>query len=394
MIIFLSIMTSFSLFAVIYHHVLYPMLLSWYAKRHPQRTVSPTPRNFAKNSQDCILPTITIIIPAYNEARWIAEKIRNISYLDYPTDKLKVIIACDGCSDNTVEIANNTIQEALCSDTHIEILSQHKNQGKVAILNQFIPQYDSDIIALSDVSALISYDALLIAAKHFENSKIGVVNATYRLLTPSSFGERQYWDYQTKIKQQEATFGNSLGAHGAFYLFRSALFVPLDKDTINDDFILPMSIVEQGYHAIYDPTICAVELDYVDRRDDFSRRLRISAGNFQQLIRLFSLFNPKYKGTAFTFLSGKGLRITMPYFMLMAYIGSWLLINSPFFIFTFICQTVGYVVGILGVILPRICSHKIFQIVAYLITGHTANFIGGINYLFRKLMGLLNRVHQ
>ena len=73
MIIFLSIMTSFSLFAVIYHHVLYPMLLSWYAKRHPQRTVSPTPRNFAKNSQDCILPTITIIIPAYNEARWIAE---------------------------------------------------------------------------------------------------------------------------------------------------------------------------------------------------------------------------------------------------------------------------------------------------------------------------------
>ncbi|SMY32280.1 Beta-monoglucosyldiacylglycerol synthase [Photobacterium malacitanum] len=391
---FLYIMTSVSIIAVIYHHALYPILLSWFAKRHPQKPLAPTPRKFSKSSQDCTLPTVTIIIPAYNEAQWIAEKIRNISYLDYPTDKLKVIIICDGCSDNTVEIANNTIQEALCSDTHIEIFSLLKNKGKVAVLNQFIPQYDSDIIALSDVSALISYDALLIAAKHFENSEIGVVNATYRLLTPSSVGERQYWDYQTKIKQQEATLGDSLGAHGAFYLFRSALFVPLDKDTINDDFILPMSIVEQGHHAIYDPTICAVELDYVDLRDDFSRRLRISAGNFQQLVRLFGLFNPKYKGTAFTFMSGKGLRITMPYFMLMAYIGSWLLISSPLFLVAFICQTLGYIMSILGIILPRIFSHKIFHVLAYLVAGHTANFIGGINYIFRKLTGPLNRVHK
>ncbi|CEO39488.1 glycosyltransferase family 2 protein [Photobacterium kishitanii] len=394
MILFLFIMTSLSIFAVIYHHALYPMLLSWFAKRHPQKPISPTPRKFSKNNQDCTLPTITIIIPAYNESQWIAEKIRNISYLDYPTDKLKVIIACDGCADNTVEIANNTIQEALCSDTHIEVLSLEKNQGKVAILNQFIPQYDSDIIALSDVSALISYDALLIAAKHFEKSYVGVVNATYRLLTPSSVGERKYWDYQTKIKQQEATFGDSLGAHGAFYLFRTSLFVPLDKETINDDFILPMSIVEQGYHAIYDPSICAVELDYVDKKDDFSRRLRISAGNIQQLIRLFSLFNPKYRGTAFTFFSGKGLRITMPYFMIMSYIGSGLLITYPLFLIAFICQTLGYSFGILGIILPRIFSHKSFQILAYLIAGHAANFIGGINYIFRRLIGPLNRVHK
>lgn len=392
--LFLTIMTLISIFAVVYHHALYPIILSWFAKRHPQKPILLTPRKFSKNNQDCRLPTVTIIIPAYNEAQWIAEKIRNISYLDYPTDKLKVIVACDGCSDDTVEIANNTIQEALCSDTHIEVISLTKNKGKVAILNQFIPQYDSDIIALSDVSALISYDALLIAAKHFENCQVGVVNATYRLLTPSSVGERKYWDYQTKIKQQEATLGDSLGAHGAFYLFRTRLFVPLDKETINDDFILPMSIVEQGYHAIYDPTICAVELDYVDKKDDFSRRLRISAGNIQQLIRLCSLFNPKYKGTAFAFFSGKGLRITMPYFMLCSYIGSGLLITYPLFLVAFICQTLGYIFGILGIIFPNIFSHRIFQILAYLIAGHTANFIGGINYIYHKLIGPQNRVHK
>lgn len=394
MTLFLIIITSISIIAVIYHHALYPIILHIISTLYPQKETVFTHRKFYKSKKDRVLPSITIIIPAYNEDQWIADKIYNLSCLDYPSKKLTIIIACDGCTDNTLTIANNTIQEAMCSEVHIEVLSFEKNQGKVALLNQLIPQYHSDIIALSDVSALLSYDSLLISAKHFEDPSIGVVNPTYLLLAPNSEGEKRYWEYQTKIKQQEAILGDSLGSHGAFYLFRSELFTPLDKDTINDDFILPMKIIEQGYRAIYEPNICALELEPSLQDDDFSRRLRISAGNIQQLLRLFPLFNPKYRGTAFTFFSGKGLRVIMPYFMILAYIGSALLLSYPVFLISFIGQTVGYSLGILSFLFPSIFSNKYCQTIAYLIAGHLANFLGGLNYLFNKPTSPWTRIHK
>ena len=390
----LIIITSISIIAVVYHHALYPIFLYWFSKKHPQRSIKITPRGFHQSKKDRILPTVTMIIPAYNEQEWIADKIRNLACIDYPSNKLIIIIACDGCTDDTVVIAHNTIQEAICSDVHIEVLVFDENQGKVALLNQLIPQYNSDIIALSDVSALLSYDALLVAAKHFEDPKVGVVNPTYHLLEPSSEGEKKYWEYQTKIKQQEAVLGSSLGSHGAFYLFRHELFVTLAQDTINDDFILPMKIVEQGYQAIYDPSIRALELERIIQDEDFSRRLRISAGNLQQLLRLFPLLSPKYKGTAFTFFSGKGLRFTMPYFMIMAYIGSALLLSNPLFFIAFIGQTLGYSLGFMGFVFPRIFSNKYCQTLTYLVIGHAANLLGGLNYLFNKPKSSWTRVHK
>lgn len=390
---FIIVITTISIIAVVYHHALYPILLRWLATRYPQQNMQFTPRGFHQSKKDRTLPTITMIIPAYNEQEWIADKIRNLSCLDYPSQKLSIIIACDGCSDDTVNIAYDTIQEAVCSDVHIEVHVFEENQGKVSLLNQLIPQYNSDIIALSDVSALLSYDALLIAAKHFNNPEVGVVNPTYHLLTPISIGEKKYWEYQTTIKQQEAMIGSSLGSHGAFYLFRSELFIPLDNDIINDDFILPMKIVEQGYQAIYDPRMRALELEQVIQEEDFARRLRISAGNLQQLLRLIPLLSPKYRGTAFTFFSGKGLRFTMPYFMIIAYIGSILLLSNPIFLVAFIGQTLGYSIGLFGFIFPSLFSNKYCQTITYLITGHTANFIGGLTYLFNKPMSW-TRVHK
>ncbi len=394
--IFLIILTSISIFAVVYHHALYPLILRWLSNRHPQQDIEIEPRNFEQSSQDKTLPTITMIIPAYNEEEWIADKIRNVACIDYPSDKLMIIIACDGCTDGTVAIAQNTIQEPICEDVHIEVLPFEKNKGKIAMLNDLIPKYNKscDIMALSDVSALLSYDALLIGAKYFEEPTIGVVNPTYCLLDPSSEGEKKYWEYQTKIKQQEAALGSSLGSHGAFYLFRSELFTPLEKDTINDDFILPMRIVQEGYQAIYEPKIRALELEHVEAGQDFSRRLRISSGNLQQLLRLFSLFNPKYKGTAFTFFSGKGLRFTMPYFMIIAYIGSILLLSNPVFMALFIGQTIGYSFGLMGILLPSIFSNKYCQTLSYLIVGHTANLLGGLNYCFNKPKSSWTRVHK
>ncbi|MFA0077933.1 glycosyltransferase family 2 protein [Vibrio artabrorum] len=366
---------------IVYHHAAYPLLLRWYAKRHPTSTVRESARCYKDEQQDCTLPTISILVPAFNEEQWIADKIRNLSALNYPKKKLHVILACDGCTDNTVEIAQMTIQEAICSDIHFEIHDYAQNRGKVAVLNDEMARISSDITALSDVSALISLDALLIAAAHFERDTVGVVNAAYQLCPTGNEGENTYWQYQTAVKQCEASLGSSLGSHGAFYLFRTALFTPLPLNTINDDFILPMQIVKQGYIAEYETQMVALELEASNLKSDFKRRLRISAGNMQQAIRLFGLFNPKFKGIAFAFFSGKGLRLLTPYLMIVCLVCSILLKEHLAFEILLWTQVAVYSIAVCGCIMPQYLINKPISLISYLIIGHYANFIGGIRYL-------------
>ncbi|CAH6865254.1 Glycosyltransferase SypQ [Vibrio chagasii] len=372
----------FSGMLIVYHHAAYPILLRWYAKGHPIRQVEESHRCYKDEKQDCTLPSITILVPAFNEEQWIADKIRNLASLDYPKKKLTVIIACDGCTDNTVEIAQMTIQEAICSDIHFEIHDHTQNRGKVSVVNEEVTNITSDITALSDVSALISLDALLIAAAHFESDNVGVVNATYLLCPTGNEGENTYWQYQTAVKQCEASLGSSLGSHGAFYLFRTSLFEPLPLNTINDDFILPMQIVKQGYIAEYETQMVALELEESNLDTDFKRRLRISAGNMQQAIRLFGLFSPKFKGIAFAFFSGKGLRLLTPYLMIMCLVCSALLNHYLVFEALLWAQIAIYTIGLLGCILPKRLVNKPISLISYLVVGHYANFIGGLRYLF------------
>ena len=383
----LIVLFTFSVILIIYHHAGYPVLLKWYAKTHPLPLIKVRARNYKNQGQDLDLPSITILVPAYNEARWIQDKIRNLACLDYPRDKLKIIIVSDGCTDETVLLAHKTIQEAVCSDTHFEIISHHLNRGKVAVINESMQDIVSDIVGLSDVSALISVDALLIAAEHFNNRNIGVVNPCYQLFSTTNKGEEKYWKYQSLIKKAETTLGSTLGSHGAFYLFRRHLFEPLAVNTINDDFILPMQIVKQGFSAHYDPNMIALELEPSSQNDDFKRRLRISAGNMQQALQLWTLFGPRYMGIAFAFFSGKGLRLLTPYLMLACLTSSVLLSQNLIFFTLLILQLTLYTAALTCYLNPKFQVNTLITLVTYLLSGHLANFIGGLRYL----MGLENR---
>lgn len=177
-----------SAFLIIYHHVGYPLLLKWLPLKPKSNDEGEhfAERHYKASARDNKLPSVTIIIPAYNEEQWIAEKIRNLASLDYPRDKLKVVIACDGCSDKTAEIAQDTIQEAICSDTLFIVNDHSINRGKVALINEEMKHVTSDITALSDTSALVSCDSLLLASQHYQNEKVGVVNATYQIMRTSN----------------------------------------------------------------------------------------------------------------------------------------------------------------------------------------------------------------
>lgn len=354
---------------VVYHHVLYPVLLRSLAARRRGRVRFPA-------GPSCIAPScpsITIIVPAHNEAGVIAAKIRNLNSLAYPADKLHVVLALDGCTDDTAELARNELAK-LQQKVSWRVVEYSNNIGKVAVLNDTISACHTAIIAVSDASAMVGPDALLRAAAHFGNPKVGVVCGTYRIQTPGSEGERTYWDYQTMVKADEAALAAPMGAHGAFYLFRRQLWTRLPADTINDDFILPMRIVLEGQRAVYDKAIVAVELEQSSSEQDFRRRVRIGAGNLQQVLRLIALGDPRRGWIAFVFLSGKGLRAAIPVLLLAAALSTVVLASggSTFYTWVLLAEIAGPVI----VYVWKRPRPRPIEWAYYLIAGHIAAAIG------------------
>ena len=386
-------LTLASMLLIIYHHVGFPLIMRLARGKRTYSEPRLPAMNYAESSFDPLLPSVTILIPAYNEERWIADKIRNLATLDYPREKLRVMIACDGCEDGTAALARSVASEAPCNHLSVEVREFASNRGKVAVVNELMQEIDTEFVALSDVSSLVSVDALQIAAWHFRDPHLGVLNGSYRLLEPGSEGEAAYWAYQRNIKMSEAALGATIGAHGAFYLFRRHLFEPLAPDTINDDFILPMNIVARGYRAGYEPAISILELEGSNLQTDRQRRLRISAGNLQQLIRLKHLLLPRHRGVAFLFLSGKALRVAMPFLMIAAFTGSLLLASgSKFFTALAVAQLLFYGLATWQLLTRRESASRHLKLMAYFLDGHLATLSGIVRYLLGFERGRWKRV--
>ncbi|MCB1772192.1 MAG: glycosyltransferase family 2 protein [Gammaproteobacteria bacterium] len=373
-----------SVVLIVYHHAIYPLLLQWMGRRRKPDSPEPSPAIRDPDADlPADLPSVTVIIPAYNEQDFIADKIRNIGAMDYPPERLAVRLVCDGCSDRTADIARLTAMEPECRHLDFDIIGFAENRGKVAVLNDSVLQATTDIVVLSDVSALVSIDAIQKLAQHFADPRVGVVSSNYQLLNPGSSGEDVYWRYQRQLKQNESVLGGLLGAHGAFYAFRRALFQVFEPDTINDDFILPMRIIAQGYRGVYAPDVNALELECASDQLDTHRRRRIAAGNLQQLLRLRELLRPRYRGVAFAFASGKALRVLMPWLMLIALLGSvYLAPESWLFALLAAGQLFLYGLAAATHLAGETSAGKLRKALYYLVRGHASSLVGSIAYLF------------
>lgn len=361
--------------AVAYHHVAYPVLLRAFGRK--------TDRPVVALRRTMLTPTITLIVPAYQEERYIADKIRNIFGLIYPRNALRVRIVCDGCTDRTVELARAAIAEMEDPVLDIAVIDHAVNRGKVAILNEAIEVADTDLVCLSDASANFAADGLERLARHFADASVGVACGRYALRHPGSEGERTYWDYQTGIKLGEANLGSPMGFHGAGYMFRRDLWHPLEADTINDDFIQPMRIIAAGYRGVYDTAVPTFELERSHPDQEFRRRVRIAAGNMQQALRLFALADPRRPGIAFSFLSGKALRAFTPFLLVLVLVSSLMLAasGSSFFGLLAIAQVAGCMLTVAVLANRSRAWPKQVRLGAYLAEGHLAGLIGAIRYL-------------
>lgn len=292
-------------------------------------------------------PTVSLLVPAYNEADVIEQKIRNSLDLDYPPDKIEILIASDGSTDGTAEIA------ARNSDgSRVRVLAFPVNRGKIATLNDGVRECRGEVIVFSDAAAFLYRDAVRTLVRNFADPEVGAVSGRYTVVKAEDVAigksEDFYWKYETFLKSKESDIASTLGGHGHLHGIRRELYPFPPPGTINDDYIIPVSVLAKRYRAVYEPA--AVVYEEAHEMTGFGRRVRIMAGNFQQLREIKGVLRPFRPLPLFFFLSHKGSRLLVPFAMVAALVANLFLLSSPLYLALFWLQVVFYGMAILGTV--------------------------------------------
>ncbi len=320
--VFFKILFWLLLLALIYTYFGYPALVWIVAKfvrwtpqkRLPVRNKEESPAGSRHiHFRHLDWPRVSLFIPAFNEEKVIRLKIENSLELDYPPDRLEIVVASDGSFDLTNEMI------AAYSAREIRFFNYTDREGKTALINKTIPRLSGDIILMSDASAILDQNAVKELVMNFSDPRVGAVSGVYEFekwdRSVRGKGEWLYWKYETGLKKLESRIYSVIGAHGALLAFRRELFEPLPPEAINDDFIIPMRILEKGKRVVYETNALAREESFADSFADFNRRSRIFVGNLQQILILKRLLNPLRGWPALSFISHKVLRTFSPLFV-------------------------------------------------------------------------------
>lgn len=335
------------------------------------------------------LPKVTLLIAAYNEEDIIDSKMDNCYSLDYPKDRLKIVWVTDGSSDNTNSLLSNY--------NNVTVLFENKRLGKSAAINRAVPLLDTEIVIFTDANTMLNKESVKEIVKSFEYPAVGCVAGEKRVIShgkegASSAGEGMYWRYESVLKSLDSRLYSAVGAAGELYALRRELFEPVPPDTLLDDFIMSMTVVERGFKIHYCKEAYAAETGSADMREEKKRKVRISAGGIQSIIRLLPLMNvfrnPLF---AFQYISHRVLRWTLTpiaLFMLLP-VNIALVLMGAHYIFTVILvvQLIFYTAAAFGKILEdRKIRNKILFIPYYFIFMNL-NVIRGFFYLIKKSKG-------
>jgi len=229
-----------------------------------------------------LTPTVTVLIAAYNEASVLREKLENCLELDYPRELLDIVVVSDGSTDNTESIVREF-------ESHgIKLLVNPINKGKATALNNGMDHINSSIVVLSDANVMYQRDGIKNLVRHFADNNIGAVSGKVVLLNEGlsySDAEDAYYAVEHNIQQLESNTGDLIGADGAMYALRRELFRPLPADTLLDDFVLSMGVIQQHKRLIFDPQALGFEKNIAEIDSEFNRKVRIVAGGIQSLQR-------------------------------------------------------------------------------------------------------------
>jgi cellulose synthase/poly-beta-1,6-N-acetylglucosamine synthase-like glycosyltransferase len=296
---------------VLYAYIAFPAIAAVMTRATRTRAAS------SDHAADDVTPQVTVIIPAYNEERSLDAKIRNVLATEYPSDRLEVVVVSDASTDRTNDIARSF------ADRGVQLLVQERRRGKSAGLNAAMAMSRGEIVVFTDANAMYSPSTIPALVKSFERPRIGLVTGYTRYVADQgdvAETTNVYTSLERVIKSAESRWGCCVGADGAIFAMRRALFRPLRHDDIND-LVLPLGVIEQRYECMLAADAYCTEPPGGSLDSEYRRQSRITNRTLRALWRHLGLLNPMRFGLfSFFLFSHKVVRFLVPIFLVTSFV--------------------------------------------------------------------------
>lgn len=298
-----------------------------------------------------ITPAVTLIIPVWNEENTIASRLDNALSLDYPRERLEIIVPSDGSDDDTEKIV------ARYGAQGVKLMS-FPRRGKIYALKDAVAVASGEILVFSDANSMYERNALRMLVRNFADAEVGGVcgNQVYvkaHTAEASSQGETLYWSYDKWLKQLESRAGSIVSAHGAIYAIRRRLYQPPASAAVTDDFAISTAVVEQGYRLVFESEAIAYEEPTATASKEFGRKVRIMNRGLRSVLLRKRLLNPfRYGFYSVELFSHKVLRRLVPFVLFIMLVSAAILsTGSQFFMAVTALQAVFYAFALTGFLL-------------------------------------------
>lgn len=353
------------LFLVVYTYAFYSGILFLLTRCKKQKF----------ESNGVYFPTVTMIIPAYNEEAIIQQKMDNCRRLEYPEGKLEILIGSDGSFDKT----NQLIEQN--APPNLKFFPFSENRGKSKVLTDLVTHATGEVLVFSDANTIFNPHAITELVHHFSRSDVGAVCGRLILINPNGniggWGEARYWKYENIIKQLEGEVSSTIGATGGIYAIRRNLFptLPLDRQ-ISDDLVISLLIINRGYRVLFEKKAIAVEATTRSFQDEFNRKKRIGICNFQALPLIANCLNPQKGFVSFALWSHKILRWFAPLILIVLFILNGSLLGNSIYNVIFGMQCLFYGFAFIGYLIKdRKKKPSVFSYPLYFVMANVALFL-------------------
>ena len=288
---------------LVYTYAGYPLGMELFARLHPR----PVGRQAST-------PSVSVVLAVHNGARELAAKLANLDQLDYPRALLQIIVACDGCTDDSAAVARAV------GDTRVQVLEFAARRGKAACLNDAVAAASGDVLLMTDVRQRFDAEALRALVADLADPAVGAASGELQFRDADSGfaqGIDAYWRYEKFIRIAESRSGSTVGVTGAIYVMRRSLFVPIPAGTVLDDVLIPMQIARTGQRVVFEPGAVAWDRPAQEPLAERRRKVRTLAGNYQLVQLAPWLLLPWRNPLWVRFVSHKLLRLLAPWLLLM-----------------------------------------------------------------------------
>lgn len=350
---------------ILYTYLVYPLAIAAIAKLcvSAHNRSNPNPVQMHKR--------VSVIMCARNEASRIAARLEDLCGQDYDSSLVEIIVVSDGSTDGTAEAVTTFRNEKgrMGNSPAIILIDKPVTCGKAAGLNDAVAASSSDILVMADARQRFGISDLdrqtisnLVAS--LANEDVGCTSGELYFVDAESGGLETdlgaYWRYEKWIRRNESKIDSVPGVTGAVYAMRRELFEELPPETLLDDVLVPLRAVLQGYRVIFDGSAAARDYASSSSRQEWRRKVRTLAGNWQLLNLVPQAFVPWRNRIWLQFISHKILRLIVP-FALLAALASAFMIHEPMYRLFAILQLAFYSSAALVAIAPglqrfRICS--------------------------------------